>query len=146
MSLPERAAQFAPFAALTGYEEAVREEGRYTAHRRELSEEEEQRLNEDWQCLQVLLCRALQGGEELPCVELTYFVPDLYKEGGAYRTEEVVVVQIDQLDGEVRLDDGRRIRLRDVISLRSRTGETVEFFEEVFYMDEEIFYNTDGEE
>ncbi|MDD7267121.1 MAG: hypothetical protein SPL15_04630 [Lachnospiraceae bacterium] len=45
MGMRERAAMFAPFAALTGYEEAVRETERYTADRRELTEEEEQRLN-----------------------------------------------------------------------------------------------------
>lgn len=145
MSLGERAAQFVPFAALTGYEEAVREEGRYTACRKELSEEEIQHLNECWRCLQYRLDRASRDGEP-PCVdvELTYFVPDLYKSGGSYRTEEVAVVRLDLPTGEVRLRDGRRLAITDVIDLDGGEPETEHFAEEVFYTTEKTDYNTDS--
>ena len=79
MSLLDRAAQFAPFAALSGYEEAVIETRRLTDKRRALDESEKEKLNARLQLVKDYL-------EAKPIVEITYFVPDERKSGGAYIT------------------------------------------------------------
>ena len=76
MSPEDRAAQFSPFAALTGYDDAIRETGRLTERRVELDDEELARLDEKFHILQEHL-------EEQPVVRFTYFKPDMRKEGGA---------------------------------------------------------------
>ena len=77
ISPADRAAQFSPFAALTGYEESIRESARRTNRRIELTEESQQEINS-----QLLLLR--ENPELVAAV--TYFEPDLYKTGGAYHT------------------------------------------------------------
>lgn len=75
MSLYNRAAQFSPFAALTGYDEEIDETARLTDHRAELTEDELNALNDAFQKLSEL---------ELPLITVTYFIPDKKKSGGAY--------------------------------------------------------------
>ena len=77
MSLHDRAAQFSPFAALTGYEDAVEETARLTDTRLELSEDMKTILNEKMQMI-------VDNMDADPIVTITYFVPDKKKEGGAY--------------------------------------------------------------
>ncbi|MBR5869324.1 MAG: hypothetical protein IKZ21_07735, partial [Clostridia bacterium] len=79
MSMEERAAQFSPFSALTGYEEAIRETGRLTDARWDPGEERLAVLNTQFQILTDRL-------EERPEITVTYFVPDERKTGGAYLT------------------------------------------------------------
>ena len=79
MPLIDRAAQFAPFSALTGYEEVVKEEARLTEQRVELDEEELERLD---QSLQYLKKRLQDDRETNPDVKITYFCADQKKEGG----------------------------------------------------------------
>ena len=81
MSLQDRAAQFAPFAALVGYDDAIKETGRLTDERIEMSEENLAVLNTRYQILVDHL------GEE-PEVAITYFVPDIYKTGGSMLANE----------------------------------------------------------
>ena len=88
MSRQARAAQFAPFAALEGYEEAVAEASRYTEDKPELSEEQRQELDQIWQSL----CRR---GLEHSRLRITYFQEDLRKYGGTWRT---AIVQCKKLD------------------------------------------------
>ena len=76
MSMEERAAQFSPFAALTGYEAAVKETARLTDDREELDEDEKTRLNAQLQKISARL-------QEQPEVMVTYFAPDERKTGGA---------------------------------------------------------------
>lgn len=85
-----RAAQFAPFAALTGYEDAIGETGRLTEAEIELTEDEITILNEKLTALEALLRE--QPRTE---VQVTYFEPDLYKAGGEYRTITDTVRRID---------------------------------------------------
>ena len=79
MPMRNRAAQFAPFAALTGYDEAVQEAGRRTEGRIELSEDEAEKLNRR-------LCWLRDHVKDAPKVTVSWFVPDAVKDGGAYRT------------------------------------------------------------
>ena len=79
MSLESRAAQFAPFAALVGYDEEIGEAARSTDGREELSEDAIDALNQAFQKL-------LDHEEERPLVMVTYFQPDAKKDGGRYMT------------------------------------------------------------
>lgn len=79
MSLESRAAQFAPFAALVGYDEEIGEAARLTDGREELSEDAIDALNQAFQKL-------LEHEEERPLVMVTYFQPDAKKDGGRYMT------------------------------------------------------------
>ena len=110
MSLLDRAAQFAPFAALTGYDDAIKETGRLTDERLEMSEEKLSVLNARYQILVDNL------GEE-PEVAITYFVPDIYKTGGSYITTTGVVKKLDTYERLITMVDGTRILMDDVLTL-----------------------------
>lgn len=110
MSLHDRAAQFLPFAALTGYEDAIRETGRLTEERISLSESEIESLNERLHIL-------LQEQHSHPEISVTYFVPDEKKEGGAYETAEGSIKRIDEYRRVLIMTDGRQIPMEDIIEL-----------------------------
>ena len=112
MSMRDRAAQFAPFAALTGYEEAVNETSRYTEERIELDENEKQLLNEK---LEIANEMAGSGVS----FTFTYFVPDTRKSGGAYVEHSGEVKKIDPLEGLVLLTDHTAIIINDIIKIES---------------------------
>lgn len=108
MTMMNRAAQFAPFAALTGYGEAIDEAARLTDWRVELSEAEQAELNDKLRRLDA----------RLPAeAELTYFMPDARKSGGRYVTETAVVRQILPHEARLTLTDGRSIDLDCVIDV-----------------------------
>ena len=88
MSMMDRAAQFSPFAALTGYDAAIKETGRLTDEKIELGEEELSILNMKFQLL-------MDSLDEEPEVHITYFKPDDRKAGGAYLTASGTVKKID---------------------------------------------------
>ena len=90
MSLYDRAAQFAPFAALTGFDDMVTEEARLTDKPIELSEVELEALNRKMDLVELLL-----QDEGHPTLSFTYFEPDRYKEGGRYLTRIGTVKKID---------------------------------------------------
>ena len=89
MSRQARAAQFAPFAALEGYEEAVAEASRYIEEKPEFFEEQRQELDRIWQDV----CRR---GLEHSRLRITYFQEDLRKRGGTWRTEIIVKIKISR--------------------------------------------------
>lgn len=111
MPMANRAAQFSPFAALTGYEDAVQETARQTVARPELTEEEKSHLNAELQAL------AEKIGEH-PTVSLTYFQPDERKAGGAFVTAEGAAKKLDRHTGMVILDDGRKIPVENLMSIQ----------------------------
>ena len=113
MPLRDLAAQFAPFAALTGYEAAVGETARLTAERRELDPQEAAELNRR---LAALIARL----PNRPEVTVEYFVPDERKSGGAYVTVTGRVRHISVAAKTLVMEDGTVIPLYDVISM---TGE-----------------------
>lgn len=110
MPVSDRAAQFAPFAALTGYGEVIKETARQTDERPDLSEDEKQELN-----YKIQLACALSG--EKPEIVLTYFVQDEKKSGGAYHTARGKIRRIDPDAGQIILEDGLRIRLDCVVDI-----------------------------
>ena len=110
MPVSDRAAQFAPFAALTGYGEVIKETARQTDERPDLSEDEKQELN-----YKIQLACALSG--EKPEIVLTYFVQDEKKSGGACHTARGKIRRIDPDAGQIILEDGMRIRLDCVVDI-----------------------------
>jgi len=99
MSLYDRAAQFAPFAALTGYDEMVSEEARLVDRRIELGEEELSELDRKL----ARLLRLLGRGEK-PTVSVTYFIPDPLKAGGRYETVTERIRKVDSVGKKLILD------------------------------------------
>ena len=110
MARADRAAQFAPFAALTGYDAAIRENARLTQERITPAEAELAALDRRFRLLQEHL-------EEQPEVRLTRFRPDKRKSGGAYETVSGIVKQIDSIARRIRLLDGTDIPMDDVLTL-----------------------------
>lgn len=110
MPLSKRAAQFAPFAALSGYEERIREVERLTEGRLALSDDEAQRLNE-----RLLLLR--EKIADRPEVRVLYFVPDKYKEGGAYLQKSGSVRRLDEHRRVLVFTDGAEISIDDLHAL-----------------------------
>ena len=111
MSLYDRAAQFSPFAALTGHSAAIAETGRLTDRRVELDEYEMARVDAELQRLQELL----PGG---PTASITYFVPDERKNGGSHQTGTGEVKRIDAVTGVIQMTDRREIPIEDVFSIK----------------------------
>ena len=110
MSLHDRAAQFSPFAALTGHSAAIAETGRLTDSRITLDESEMTRVDAALQRLRELLPQA-------PVASITYFVPDERKAGGSYQTVTGTVRRIDTVNGVVLLTDQRAIPIPDIFSV-----------------------------
>jgi len=110
MSMHDRAAQFSPFAALTGYEDAVGETARLTEQRRELDEQEQVELNRRL----ALLESKLAGHPE---VRITYFVPDSRKAGGSYATVSGKVAKISSTERTITMSDGQTIAIADVTAV-----------------------------
>lgn len=107
MPLRDRAAQFAPFAALTGYDDSIAETGRLTTERRELSEQEQNELNRRFD----FLISRLKGSSE---VDIVHFVPDVRKPGGEYQTTTGSIKNISLPERIITLDTGVIIHLDDI--------------------------------
>lgn len=109
MSMYNRAAQFAPFAALTGHNAAITEVARLTEAEQELSESDAEVLNRKLAYLHSL--------DEKPTISVTYFVPDDMKEGGSYHTATGIVKSIEPDKGVLQFEDGTGIpviRIKDI--------------------------------
>ena len=110
MSLENRAAQFAPFAALTGHDAAINETARLTAERIELSVEEQRLLSER---LNIVLDRLT----EQPTLTFVVFQPDTQKSGGRYISITGIVKKYDEYEKVIILTNGKRVMIEDVISI-----------------------------
>ena len=108
MSMMDRAAQFSPFAALTGYDAAIKETGRLTDGKIEMDEEALNILNMKFQ----ILARSL---DDEPEVTFTYFKPDERKAGGACLTASGVVKKIDDFERMIVMRKGTKIPMDDVL-------------------------------
>ncbi len=116
MSRADRAAQFSPFAALTGYDAAVRETARVTERRIELDEGVKAELNARLNCI-------LEHLSEHPQVSLTYFVPDEKKSGGAYRTVTGAVRKLDSVAKTLTLADGTVVPMEEMVHVEGNPFE-----------------------
>ena len=119
MPMSDRAAQFAPFAALTGYDAAIKETGRLTDERIELDVEALSALDMKYQ----LLMEAL---DEAPEVTITYFHPDERKAGGKYVSAVGTVKKIDDFERRITMRDGTRIPMDDVLSIDGELFSSLE--------------------
>ena len=112
MAVADRASQFAPFAALVGYDDAVRETARLTDNRRELSDCTLEHLNAKLNYIQEHL-------DDQPEVTITYFQADSKKSGGAYLTCTGIVKRVDDYEHTVLMQDGREIFIDDIVEIES---------------------------
>ena len=119
MPMLDRAAQFSPFASLTGYDDAIHETGRLTDEKIDLSEEDKKTLDRKQQILSEKL-------SDHPALTITYFVPDAKKSGGAYVTKDGNLKKIDEFERWMMLTDGTKIPLDDVSDIES------ELFRDIF--------------
>lgn len=110
MSEEDRAAQFSPFAALTGHEAAIQETARHTDRRIELDEDSRELLDRTFQ-------EVLKDIGEKPLVTVTYFQPDGRKEGGNYITVQGCVQKYKEYEQVVVLEDDIEIAMQDIVAL-----------------------------
>lgn len=113
MPISDRAAQFMPFRAMTGYEDAVRETARLTEEQIELTEDERLFLDRELQ-------RLAERIAQRPQVTLTYFQPDSRKSGGAYVTLTGRLKRIDDVEGQLLLLDGERIPIDALLRIQGQ--------------------------
>ena len=111
MSIEKRSAQFAPFAALTGYEELVKETARLTDKRIEIDEGLKQVLNDK-------LKNINENIKNKSMVTFTYFVPDSKKSGGKYVDYAGTVKKIDSYNGEIIMTDKTKISINEIIDIK----------------------------
>ncbi len=112
MSELERAAQFSPFAALTGYDAAISETGRLTDEKIELGEETKALLDMKQQYLLDMI-------SDQPEITVTYFIPDTKKSGGAYASVTGNLKRIDEYERLMLLTTGEKIPLVDIMDIES---------------------------
>lgn len=112
MSIQNRAAQFAPFDALTGFGGRIHETSRLTEKRVEITEEIRQVINEQ-------LRRIEERIKEQPEVTVTYFLPDKTKDGGSYQTITARVLKIDVYDERLRMEDDLSIAFDDIVEIET---------------------------
>lgn len=111
MPMIDRAAQFMPFRALIGYEDAVQETARLTEERAELTEDEKFILDRKLQSLADRI-------SSKPQITVTWFRPDQKKTGGAYVTTTGQLKKIDDYAGALILTDGERITIEDILDIQ----------------------------
>ena len=120
MSLHQRSAQFAPFAALTGYEGQVKETARLTDKRIEIDEELKQMLDMKIQIIK-------ENFDNKPELEITYFIPDDKKDGGRYETIIDNISKIDNYNEKIIMKNGIKIDIKEIIDINSDIFRSIRF-------------------
>ena len=110
MSLENRSAQFAPFAALIGYDDAVKETARITDSKIFIDDEIKEIINKTIQQIKNNLNKHVQ-------IKVTYFIPDKLKNGGKYQTEVGIVAKINEYSKIIKLESGTEIPIEEIIEL-----------------------------
>ena len=118
MARGDRAAQFAPYSALSGYEDAVDETARRTDRRIELDEDEKELIN---QALTRLISAPVGSR-----AAITFFVPDRKKSGGCYVTATGCIGRVDEIRRELTLEGGRVIPIDEIIKIEETDDESEE--------------------
>ena len=111
MSIHDRAAQFAPFAALTGHSEAVSETARYVDEKIDLGEDAIKEIQDTLNYIQEHISQS-------PQVTITYFVADDRKRGGRYVTETVKIKYVDNLEQNIRFDNGVCVKFENIFDIK----------------------------
>ena len=114
MSLNNRSAQFAPFSALTGYEDKIKETARVTTPKIELTEEEKLKINNKISWLKE---------RETPEITITYFIEDERKKGGRYQKITGKIKRIDEVEKQLFLMDKTKISIEKIINIESNIFE-----------------------
>ena len=110
MSAWSRAAQFSPFAALTGYDDMIEESGRLTDRTPELTQD-------DYEKLDIILSAVMHKDEKDRLVKISYFIYDELKEGGRCESMTGTIKRIDQAERVIIMNDGRRASLDMVVDI-----------------------------
>ncbi len=118
MSLKERAAQFSPFSALRGFDEEIEESSRRTESRPELSQQECDKLNARLQFL-------AEQSANRPTIQITRFVQDTKKSGGALVTEVVCVKRVDWVKRTIFLSNRTERSFDDIVSIQGKLFEAM---------------------
>lgn len=118
MSVEARAAQFAPFAALTGHNAAIRETARITSKITELSPDEQLSLSRR-------LYLALDLINQRPLLSITYFIRDSRKTGGKYVNLTGYIKKFDEHDKTIVLSDNSIINIRDIVAIEGEIFDTL---------------------
>lgn len=116
MSMENRAAQFAPFAALSGHDAAIAETARLTAEKQELSLEELDKLSR----------RLVYAVEKDAVIKITFFQPDAFKQGGSYKQVVGQINKINEIAGMIIMTDKQAIALSCIISIEGELFEDIE--------------------
>ena len=119
MSLYARSAQFAPFAALTGYEDAIKQTSRETSEKIDIDDELKSILDSKLQII-------MEQIKNKPEISITYFIPDLKKNGGSYITVTGIVKKIDLYNQHIYLTNDTEIPINDIINI---SGEIFKMYE-----------------
>ena len=119
MSIEARSAQFAPFAALTGYNDAVKETERLTDKRIEIDDNLKQILNNK-------LNYILENIDKKTLIIITYFIPDNKKEGSKYIEKTGIIKKVDIINQYIYLYDKTKIPIKEIINI---TGDIFEYLE-----------------
>lgn len=118
MNLKERAAQFSPFSALRGFDEEIEESSRRTESRPELSQQECDKLNARLQFL-------AEQSADRPTIQITRFVQDTKKSGGALVTEVVCVKRVDWVKRTIFLSNRTERSFDDIVSIQGKLFEAM---------------------
>ena len=111
MSIEKRAAQFSPFAALTGYSESINETARITKDKKELSEDKKYEIDNKLQIINDHI-------KEKPEVSVLYFIKDKKKSGGDYNEFTGIIRRIDKVNGKIIFMDKTIIEINDIIDIK----------------------------
>ena len=106
MPISKRAAQFMPFSALAGYDTSIKEEGRITSRKIELSTDDIININ-----------NKINNIKKDTLVSITYFIPDRYKEGGTYITKKDIITKIDSYNQTIITKDKTIIPINDILDI-----------------------------
>lgn len=110
LSVEQRAAQFAPYSALSGYGDAIKETSRITENKIELSDDEKSKIDN-------ILQQIMKEISNKPKVTITYFIPDMKKKGGKYNTQVADIKKVDKFKQIIILEDKTEIPIQDVIKI-----------------------------
>ena len=118
----DRAAQFAPFAALTGYGEAINETGRIVEKKKILTDDEEDKIGQQLYYLSEHVKENIE-------VTIIHFVPDKKKDGGSYKSSKGIIKKIDEYDLSITFTDKSNVKFDNILSISSRVFNDYDCYE-----------------